>query len=345
MSEAKSTAMSNSGDAASSEIVSARSKGATPDNRTNIQMVQNVLLIWLDNNIDDNSANYRNTITQLRCVVNSSNTFADADQCADLLTSIYSENVCMIISDTLCQNIVPLIHNVAQLHTIFIFCENKTECEQWVNGWSEIEGIVTETASICQTLEQAAHQCEQNSIPFSLIATGGDVFKKKLDQLEPTFMYTQILKEILLIIKFELQHITEFIDYCYEQFVENDRELGNIKKFEEKYRDETPIWWYTFECCLYPMLNRALRLMNADIIIKMGFFIGDLHRYIEQLHKEQFTDQNSNNSFTVYRGQGMSKIHFGLLTKTKDGFISFNNLLSTSKQHDVSLIVLFRIRI
>jgi hypothetical protein len=45
MSEAKSTAMSNSGDAASSEIVSAQSIGATPDNRTNIQMVQNVLLI------------------------------------------------------------------------------------------------------------------------------------------------------------------------------------------------------------------------------------------------------------------------------------------------------------
>jgi hypothetical protein len=110
----------------------------------------------------------------------------------------------MIISDTLCQNIVPLIHNVAQLHTIFIFCENKTECEHWVNDWSKIEGIVAETASICQTLEQAGHQCEQNSIPFSLIATGGDVSKKKFDQLEPTFMYTQIFKEILLIIKFEL---------------------------------------------------------------------------------------------------------------------------------------------
>jgi hypothetical protein len=93
------------------------------------------------------------------------------------------------------------------------------------------------------------------------------------------------------------------------------------------------------------MLNRALRLMNADIIIKMGVFIGDLHCYIEQLYKEQFTGQNSNNSFTVYRGQGMSKIHFGLLTKTKDELISFNNFLSISKQRDVSLVVLFRIRI
>ncbi len=33
--------------------------------RKNYQMVQNVLLIWLNNNIDDNSTDCRNNITQL----------------------------------------------------------------------------------------------------------------------------------------------------------------------------------------------------------------------------------------------------------------------------------------
>jgi tetratricopeptide (TPR) repeat protein len=169
------------------------------------------------------------------------------------------------------------------------------------------------------------------------MGTGGDVSNKKLDQLDPSFMYTTIMKEILLVINFEQRHFLEFIKYCREVFVDNTSELKNIKKLEQKYRDETPIWWYTYECFLYPMLNRALRMMDVDIIIKMGFFIGDLHRHIEELHKEQFGDHNSHKNFTVYRGQGMSTTDFEQLTKSKGGLLSFNNFLSTSKDREVSL--------
>jgi hypothetical protein len=197
--------------------------------------------------------------------------------------------------------------------------------------------VFTEIAPICEALKQAAQQCEQNAISISFMATSGDVSKKNLDQLDPSFMYTQILKEILLAINFEPKHFTEFIDYCRDVFAENDGELKNIKQFEGKYRDETPIWWYTFECFLYPMLNRALRLMDVDSIIKMGFFISDLHRHIEQLHKKQFSGQNSGTSFSVYRGQGMTKSEFKQMIETKGGLLSFNNFLSTSKNRKVSL--------
>ena len=77
--------------------------------------------------------------------------------------------------------------------------------------------------------------------------------------------------------------------------------------------------------------------MDVDIIIKMGFFIGDLHRQIEQLHSEQFNGHQSDTTFTVYRGQGMSTEHFEQMKKTKGGLMAFNNFLSTSKVRDVSL--------
>jgi tetratricopeptide (TPR) repeat protein len=77
--------------------------------------------------------------------------------------------------------------------------------------------------------------------------------------------------------------------------------------------------------------------MDADLIIKLGFFIGDLHRQIEQLHKEQFADPSSNQSFSAYRGQGMDKKQFEQMTTSKGGLLSFNCFLSTSKDHNVSL--------
>jgi hypothetical protein len=66
----KESTTTKSGGAAKAGQSSVHSKRTTPGGRINIQMVQNVLLIWLDNNIDDNSNDCRNTITQLRRVVN-----------------------------------------------------------------------------------------------------------------------------------------------------------------------------------------------------------------------------------------------------------------------------------
>ena len=145
------------------------------------------------------------------------------------------------------------------------------------------------------------------------------------------------MKEILLTITFEPKHFKEFIDYCRDAFVENEGELKIVNKLKQDYRNETPIWWYTYECFLYPMLNRALRMSDVDIIIKMGFFIGDLHRQIEKLHKEQFGGHQVSEIFTVYRGQGLSKADFEKMKETKGGLMSFNNFLSTSKVRDTSL--------
>ena len=47
------------------EEMFANKKNEGSRRRANIKMVQNVLLIWLDNNIDDNSEDCRNTITTI----------------------------------------------------------------------------------------------------------------------------------------------------------------------------------------------------------------------------------------------------------------------------------------
>ncbi|CAF4434233.1 unnamed protein product, partial [Adineta steineri] len=47
------------------------------------------------------------------------------------------------------------------------------------------------------------------------------------------------------------------------------------------------------------MLNKALRTQDIEIIIKMGFFIRDLHQQIELLHSAT----KNQGSLTVYRGQ------------------------------------------
>jgi hypothetical protein len=52
----------------------------------------------LDNNIDGNNTDCRNTIAQLRRAVNTINTFTDVEECIEFIDNITDNKACMIIS-------------------------------------------------------------------------------------------------------------------------------------------------------------------------------------------------------------------------------------------------------
>ncbi|CAF1453691.1 unnamed protein product [Rotaria sordida] len=148
-------------------------------------------------------------------------------------------------------------------------------------------------------------------------------------------MYTQLLKEAVLEIEDDdAKSIKDLVEYCRLQ---NDIVDDEIKKVQHEYRDHKPIWWYTAPYFMYSMLNRGLRQMDVDIILKMGFFIRHLHQHITDLHREQ---QNSKaampSKFQVFRGQGLSMEAFEKMKKAKGGLMSFNNFLSTSRNREIS---------
>ncbi|CAF4140368.1 unnamed protein product [Rotaria sp. Silwood2] len=302
------------------------------------RIFENFLLIWLYPDLDESSNDYRDAMAQLRCIMNTIETFLDLDECLDFLTEINDDKVFMIISATHIQQILPLIHDTPQLEAIYVFCHNnKCKYEQLIQGWPKVKGIHIEITSLCEALQKDLKQFDQDSISISFVPLVGNELNQNLDQLEPSFMYTQILKEILLEMKYDEKSITELILYWRSQYSDNSRQLNIIDEFERDYNPQSSIWWYTRTYLTYYVLNRALRKLEAETIIKMSFFIRDLHQQIQQLYLEQFGKPHVE-PFTVYRGQGISILDFKKLVKTKGGLISFNNFLSTSKEKEVSLL-------
>ncbi|CAF1522351.1 unnamed protein product [Adineta ricciae] len=119
-----------------------------------IQRIQEVLLVWLDANIDNNNDDVQNTITLLRRAVNDVNTYTDNDKCIQFVKSIENRKACMIISGSLGQLIVPQIHELSQVDSIFIFRGNKRRHKRWTKDWPKIKGIFTEIKPICKALKQ-----------------------------------------------------------------------------------------------------------------------------------------------------------------------------------------------
>lgn len=314
-------------------FTTASSKVVHPKKR----ILQNFVLIWLHPGIELSKDEYEINSRGLQSVVNNINIFTQQDECIDFVTDIEDLKVYLIIESEIGQQILWAIHDIPQLDAIYLFGDNKSERDEWIKQWSKVSGIYKDMKCICEALSKVAMQCNQDSIAVSFVTINEEAISENLNQLEPTFMYTQIIKEIFLEIDRHEQSNKNFIQFCRKNYFDNRQTLEKIARFEHEYDRESSITWYTRECFIYEILNRALRLMESDIIIDMGFFIRDLNDQIAKLHKQQFSNNNEK-SFIVYRGQGLSKVDFEKLGKNKGGLLSFNSFLSTSLDRDISII-------
>ncbi|CAF3845249.1 unnamed protein product [Rotaria sp. Silwood1] len=300
------------------------------------QMAENYLVIWVDGNINMENEDCQNTLAQLRGVVNDVNPCTTAEQCIDKLQENSEETSFVISSGALGQHLVPEIHGMPKLDGIYIFCGNKQRHQEWAKDWPKIKGVHTTIKSICEKLAIAVKQCNQDQVTVSIIGVNEGGSSEDLNQLEPSFMYTQIFKEILLDMDHGQQAIKDLVTFCQEKYKGNKKELKSIDEFQRTYHPTLAIWWYTRQCFTYNMLNRALRTLDGDIIIRMGFYLCDVHRQIEDLHSKQSNEYHGK-IFPLYRGQGLLTVDFEKITKNKGGLISFNNFLSTSKNRNISL--------
>ena len=300
-------------------------------------IVQNFHLVWLDGSINEsNSDDYCDSIRKFREVINTINVFTDADECIDFITGI-EDKAFIVISGELSPTLISIVQDISQVDGIYIFDESNVLYEQQTKEWIKMKGVFIDITSICEALKQAVKDYDHNSVSISFIQMTNGAEKQNLDTLDSSFMYTQMLKEILLTIDFEQVHFNEFITYCREQFADNPIEMKNVDKIEKEYQLHEPIWWYTYQCFLYSMVNKALRFMEVDLIIKMGFYVRDLHNHIVKLHTKQYGVDHRSKAFIVYRGQGLSQADFDRMKMTQGGLIAFNNFLSASHDRNISL--------
>ncbi|CAF2035288.1 unnamed protein product [Rotaria magnacalcarata] len=295
------------------------------------------MVLWVDENIDSNNPDCKNTLAQLHIVVNEVKQCTKWKECIEWLNKNREETFHVIVSGGLGQSLVPSIHSIPNLDSIYIFCGNQQRHEEWARRWSKIKGVHTSINPICDALKLTIKHRNQDNVRVSIIGVNEGSSNENINQLDPTFMYSQLFKETLLELEYGEQIIKDFAKFLKkEEYYNNKKEKKMIKEFGNTYERSNAIRWYTRECFMYKLLNEALRTLNGDLIIRMGFFLCDLHRQIERLYQNQVS-QYCGKTFQLYRGQGLSTTDFNKLESNKGGLISFNNFLSTSKKRDISL--------
>ncbi|CAF4259969.1 unnamed protein product, partial [Adineta steineri] len=252
------------------------------------------------------------------------------------------DKICLIVSSSVGAKVVPFIHEWPQIQTIYIYCGNRQRAEQWTRPYTKITGIFTDKKTllnkICDDIGAHGRDSELPMSVFHLEEKQNSL--QNLTSESATFMwYQSILHVIPLMAKYCNSKI-EMIRECRAKYHNDATEQKKINDFEQDYKPEKALWWYTYDSCIYRLLNTALRTQNTEIIFKFRFFINDLHKQILELYKEYLESHSSitNHSLTLYRGQCMKIDEIHLLERSVKQLISMNSFLSATTIKDLAEI-------
>jgi hypothetical protein len=117
-------------------------------------MDKDYIIIWLNSNIDLSNEVHQNVIMQLQQIIDPINTFTDRDECVNFISQIKIEKVFMIVSNDLGEQIVPLIQNIPQLKSIYVFCDDQSNHTAWIKQSHIVKGPFTQINDICNSTLQ-----------------------------------------------------------------------------------------------------------------------------------------------------------------------------------------------
>jgi tetratricopeptide (TPR) repeat protein len=251
---------------------------------------------------------------KLRGHINFGLTFNDINDkaCIEFITQIVNEQVIMILSKTSMENLDQSIRDAAQLRFIYVVDDTK----HWSNDFEKIRGIYKNIATAYDQLEKDIIRMTYDLTTILSVPAN--------DTSDSAFAYIQVLKDILLEIDEKPDLKKEMLDFCRQEYADNEIQLRFINEFDHHFQpDEAVKWYIRQETFLFKMLTRAFRIPDPDILFKLRFFIQYLHR--------QLKSTVSTSSMTVYRTQRLSNNDFDTILKNQGGFLSFSQLLFADK--------------
>ncbi len=299
-----------------------------------------IIIIWLDCNIEKKRNNLDTKALIRRRVRGRLLTFSDADQCVEnIFHKLTSERIFFIVSNSFGPSVVPRIHDLTQIQTIYIYCGNRQIAESWSKPYPKVSNIYTEKQALLRQICDAFGACgNEDDLPMSVFhLEERQNSLQNLSEESTKFMWYQSIITVLRLMAKYCNAKTEMIAECRANYHNDEIEKKKIIDFEENYGPTKAFWWYTYDSFVYRLLNKALRTQNIEVIFKFRFFINDLHNQIQELY-QKYLLTHKKSRLTAYRGQRMTMGEVELLKNNVNEVISMNSFLSATTIREIAEI-------
>ncbi|CAF3187046.1 unnamed protein product [Rotaria sp. Silwood2] len=189
--------------------------------------VENFIIIWLDTNIDIHPDEYNSIKSHFQNLVHLILPFNDSDRCIDFITDTKNEKIFLIMSGLLGRTLAPVIHDFSQIDSIYIYCNNRARHEKWADKEKKIKGVFQDIGSIYDAVRRDKRQCEDNLSSFSILSSTFNK-NKKLNQLDQLFIYTHLLKDILIELEYKPNTKIDFVNFCCSKYLMVTTKINKI---------------------------------------------------------------------------------------------------------------------
>ncbi|CAF4930384.1 unnamed protein product [Rotaria sp. Silwood1] len=293
------------------------------------QSLEIFCIIWLDDNIQ--AKDNRDTEQKLRSIINRFKKFQDLEQCQKYIEQrSQNERVVMVVSGRLGQAIVPSIHKIRQIISIYVYCIDKERNKQWAVNFPKVKAAVVQLDELVSRIKDdyKIQKIVEEPLSINTFTTGSGA-GKATSGVNGKFVFSQALIDCLLRLKSTERDTKELIEICKKEYEDNDKELSNLREFRKNYSPNEVLRWYTRESFFYKTLNAVLRTENIHMIFLFRAFISDIQR--------QLKNHQTKNPLQVYRGQKISTDELKILKQFRGQFISVNSFFFTSTDYRQAL--------
>jgi len=309
------------------------SKSSQSNITTENTSLETFLLVWLDPNIDTSKENIR-TQKRLRKILTCLLTFNKVDECRRWLEKCYNEEkIILIVSGAYGQEIVPKIHDLSCIVSIYVYCLDVERNKIWSKDFRKIRGVESSTNVLLEELENHQNHLENIEDSRALRICQQNEPAHSIENRTASLVWYRLLLEILIQPNYLPTKGTyhEFI-HILRQYSSNDEDGSNlIDEFEQTYEPTRAVSWLTRDTPLIRFVNKALREQDINILFPLRFLLVDIYT---QLTKNQAPSLN------VFRLQLMPKTQIEDLRSNPGRLIIVNGFLfaTTNKSQLLSTI-------
>jgi hypothetical protein len=114
--------------------------GASTSNtpKSSDENLESLSLVWLDTDVNKSRENL-DVQKRLRSTINYLKTFQDATECENHIRSVPDgDRMLLIVSGGLGRDLVPRIHKLRQILSIYVFCQDRKKHEEWTQNITKV---------------------------------------------------------------------------------------------------------------------------------------------------------------------------------------------------------------
>ena len=228
-------------------------KCSIPSNfRQQLQVMENSAFIWFDS-VPETRENFEQFKNDSHTIMK----FTNLTELLDYMRRMHDTLVSLIISIDLLENTMKHIHDFSTLDSIHVLGDDITKYRPLAQSYNKIRSLSNDFHRLLNIVHRDKRTAlEREIMPTSIIPSTSDQTNNELDR---SFMYSQLLTDILLGIAWTNLSKTIFVQFARDLYANNAITLGIIDEFEKHYEKQDVVWWYTRDSFVYHMLNRSLR--------------------------------------------------------------------------------------